>query len=87
MDSNPSQDELTPIENAILAGRKIEAIKLYREMTQASLADAKSAVDDTEARLRAESPEHFAKLAGKSGCTVTIGGCIGIVVSAWMLLS
>jgi ribosomal protein L7/L12 len=86
MENPPPVDELTPIENAILAGRKIDAIKLYRDQTSAGLAEAKAAVDDMEARLRIEAPERFVKGAGKSGCTVTVGVFVIATVSAWIIL-
>lgn len=79
-------DELTPIENAILAGRKLEAIKLYRETTFTGLVEAKAAVEDMEARLRIEAPERFAKVPGKSGCTVTVGLFGTVCVTAWLLI-
>ena len=85
MENGLPKDELTPIENAILAGRKIEAIKLYRQMTMTGLADAKSAVDEMEARLRLESPERFAKGAGRSGCTVSIGLFAFACLTGWLL--
>jgi hypothetical protein len=40
------------IEAAIVAGRKIEAIKLYRKMYGTDLKGAKDSVDAIEARLR-----------------------------------
>src|SRR5579871_931222 len=39
---------LGPVYDAIRTGKKINAIKLYRELTGASLADAKSAVESME---------------------------------------
>jgi hypothetical protein len=39
---------LGPVYAAIRTGKKINAIKLYRELTGASLADAKSAVESME---------------------------------------
>jgi hypothetical protein len=53
------EDNLAAIKTALFAGRKIEAIKLYREFTEAGLADAKNAVEKMEAELRAASPERF----------------------------
>ena len=55
------------IENSIFAGRKIEAIKLYRTSTSADLAEAKKAVEDMEVDLRSRCPENFR--ANKVGCT------------------
>ncbi|MST94514.1 MAG: hypothetical protein EXS33_04480 [Pedosphaera sp.] len=62
------------IEAVILAGNKIEAIKLYRSVIPgAGLADAKTAVEAMESQLRAAQPEKFTAPAKK-------GGCVGILV-------
>lgn len=76
---------MTPIENAILAGRKLEAIKRYRELTFTGLAEAKAAVDDMEARLRIEAPERFSKAPGKGGCSVTIGLFALACLTGWLM--
>jgi len=52
----------------IFGGRKIEAIKLYREATGCQLIEAKQAVEKVEKDLRQREPGRFAKRAGKSGC-------------------
>ncbi len=39
------------IQEALRHGNKIEAIKIYRELTNVGLAEAKKAVDEIEARL------------------------------------
>jgi ribosomal protein L7/L12 len=44
------------VESLIRNGRKIEAIKLYREQTGLGLKDAKDAVDALEAQLRSGAP-------------------------------
>jgi ribosomal protein L7/L12 len=49
MAESPLQDLLDSIRGHIAAGRKIEAIKLYREATGAGLAEAKEAVELIEA--------------------------------------
>ncbi len=49
MPDAPSDDELERIRAAVAGGRKIEAIKLYRESTGAGLAEAKRAVESLEA--------------------------------------
>jgi ribosomal protein L7/L12 len=49
MAESPLQDLLDGIRAHIAAGRKIEAIKLYREATGAGLAEAKRAVELIEA--------------------------------------
>ncbi|MEY9941201.1 hypothetical protein [Streptacidiphilus sp. MAP5-3] len=43
---------LVDVEDAVRAGKKIQAIKFYRERTGANLRDAKAAVDDIAAELR-----------------------------------
>lgn len=55
----PEQTET--IRQALLAGSKIEAIKLYRAATNIGLAEAKAAVEKLESQWRAASPEQFAK--------------------------
>jgi hypothetical protein len=45
------------IREALARGRKVEAVRLYRECTAAGLAEAKAAVDRLEAELRAAGPD------------------------------
>src|SRR5258707_15323200 len=54
-----SEGDLKEIRDAIFAGRKIEAIKLYREFTRQGLKEAKDAVEEMERKLRVESPGRF----------------------------
>ena len=51
----------------IFAGRKIEAIKIYREQMNVGLKDAKEAVEALSQELRLEFPEQF-NASEKSGC-------------------
>lgn len=62
----------------IYAGRKIEAIKLYRDATAASLKEAKDFVDELEAKLYTDSPEKFARKPG--GCAAVLA--LAIVATA-----
>ena len=55
------------IEEHLFAGRKIQAIKLFREYAGVDLKAAKDTLDEHEAELRKQSPEKF-KFAAKSGC-------------------
>ena len=67
------ENALAAIKDALYQGRKIDAIKLYREQTDEGLAEAKTAVEELEAELRKSSPNLFsAKPAGK--------GCLGMLV-------
>lgn len=63
-----SDSQHQAIMSALFEGRKIEAIKLYREATGVGLAEAKSFVEGLEARLREENPGKFSVGSGKSGC-------------------
>jgi hypothetical protein len=56
------------IETDLLAGRKISAIKTYREATGSGLKEAKDAVEVLEADLRATSPGRFHSPPAKAGC-------------------
>ena len=69
------------VESAIYAGRKIEAIKLYREVVPGSeLVDAKKWVEDREVELRAQHPERFTASSRKTGC-------IGVLAAVTLVLA
>jgi ribosomal protein L7/L12 len=78
------------IQEALFAGRKIEAIKLFRELTGAELKEAKDFVDGLEARLRKEEPERFAKTTaggGSGGALIAIVlGAAALALVWWLLL-
>jgi ribosomal protein L7/L12 len=63
------EDKLTAIKAALFEGRKIEAIKLYREAANCGLADAKNAVDKLESDLRTASPEKFSTKTSRQGAS------------------
>jgi hypothetical protein len=85
---NLSQDKLAPIKEAIFSGQKIAAIKLYREATDAGLAEAKDAVEKIEAELRAASPEKFkAAPAGKGCLGVLVMICAVVTAAVWFCVS
>ncbi len=71
---NPPEpsDSLEAVKAALFAGRKIEAIKLFREQSGLGLAEAKEAIDKLENELRARSPDKF---------TAAKSGCLGVVVA------
>lgn len=94
--SNPiSGNDLKEVVNAIVADRKIEAIKLYRQYSGVGLKEAKDSIEELEKKLRAKSPEKFPSeqiAEGKpqntksSGTTPTSGvqvskGCFGMVAA------
>ncbi len=61
------EEMLALIKDSLFRGRKIDAIKFYRDCTGAGLADAKAAVERLEAELRAVSPEKFATVTSSRG--------------------
>ena len=63
----PTQEQWMQIQAALFAGRKIQAIKAYREATGVGLKEAKDAMEAYEVRLRQEHPDRFTA-APKSGC-------------------
>jgi hypothetical protein len=81
------EDQLAGIRGAIFGGRKIEAIKLYREATDAELIDAKKAVEAFEKELRATSPDQFLSTSSRKGCmgVIVLVGIGIIVVLFWFL--
>lgn len=70
----PENVALSPLAGLLFAGRKIDAIKVYREQVKpgAGLKESKEAVEKLEAGLRAQHPEKFTASAQKSGCTTVL---------------
>ncbi len=82
---NLNDEDRQAIENAIFAGRRIEAIKLHRNVTGSELVDAKRAVEDMEVDLRRSSPEKFVAGAGKKGCTgVLVCAALVVIGAIWV---
>ena len=59
MGASIPEESMAPIKEALFQGRKIEAIRLYREYTGTGLGEAKPAVERLEAELRAAEPDKF----------------------------
>ena len=72
------------INEAIFAGRKIEAIKLYREATGQGLKESKDFIDEVTARLREEHPDKVP--ASTSGCAAVLMLVVALACGAgfWM---
>ena len=64
---DPSTEQWQEIQTHRFAGRKIQAIKVYRLATGCDLKEAKDAMEAYDAKLRAEAPDRFTARA-KSGC-------------------
>ena len=76
MSEDFSPEQRKQMLNALLKGRKIEAIKLYREVTGGSLKDSKEYIEKITADLKAKHPEQFKNAqvgCGTAAALVVIG--------------
>lgn len=80
MSDSISDEDVERIRAAIFAGRKIEAIKLYRECTGKGLKEAKDFVEALEAELRRLAPDQFTAPPAGKGCAVIVVGIIVFIV-------
>ncbi len=85
MTGEPTQEHIEAIGSALAAGRKIEAIKIYREASGKGLKEAKEFIDALIPKLTEQNPEKYAKLSAQgTGCASVIllwaGLATGIVV-------
>ena len=62
-------EALRRVSDSIIAGRKIEAIKTYRELVGCGLKEAKEGVEAIERSLAVDHPELLEK---KSGCAAIL---------------
>jgi hypothetical protein len=69
------------IRDAVLAGKKIQAIKLYRLSTGASLSGARAAVNEIERELRASG-----RVMAKPSLSITLGGAFSLAAILSFLL-
>lgn len=67
---NLSDDQVRQITDCLLAGQKIQAIKIYREATGEGLKESKDFIESLTASLREKHPDKFP--AAKAGCTSAI---------------
>ena len=74
-----SDEQWQAIEDHLYAGRKITAIKLFRERAGVGLKEAKDVLDEHEAKLREQFPERFT--AKPAGCSVSVGVLLVLVVA------
>lgn len=74
-------DLMDQILDAIQQGRKIEAVKLYREQSGASLKDSKEFIERLTEELRLESP-HAAATSSGCGAVILLAIVIGLGVAA-----
>ena len=80
MSSPLSDDDVARIQAAVFAGRKIDAIKLYRGCSGTGLKEAKDFIETLESELRRTDPEKFSGPPAK-GCA------IGVVAVGFLLIA
>lgn len=73
------------INEALFAGRKIEAIKIYREATGQGLLEAKEFIDKLADRLREKYPDRMPANSAGCGMAVLMLGAIGGIL--WRMVS
>lgn len=78
MSQHLDPEQIEQISDLLATGRKIEAIKLYREATGRGLREAKEFVEELVPRLKAQDPDRFANLSSGYGCTSVFVLCIGM---------
>jgi len=68
MDEPISSEEIDAVCGELYAGRKIAAIKRYREASGKGLKEAREFIEQLEARLREEAPEKFSSPSSGTRC-------------------
>jgi hypothetical protein len=79
MSNEPSEQQWMDIQQELFAGRKIQAIKLYRQAAGVDLKNAKDAMDAYERKLREQAPDRFTAPPAKAGCVSVILLFVGIL--------
>ena len=72
-----SQEHVDRIADALATGKKIQAIKIYREATGQGLKEAKDFIDALIPKLIEQDPDKYSSLAKSQG-----GGCAAVLVVA-----
>jgi ribosomal protein L7/L12 len=84
-----TQEQVAQIESTLAAGRKIEAIKIYRKATGKGLKEAKDFVEVLIAKLIEQDPQRYAILskARGAGCASVVSARAGLAVAItkWIL--
>lgn len=70
--------------DALYTGNKIDAIRLWRQISGKGLKESKDFIDELERDLRAESPEKFTAAPRKLGCAGVLALlAIAVAVIIW----
>jgi hypothetical protein len=76
-------DPLQQLVDALANNQKIQAIKIYRDVTKCGLKEAKDAVEQFQARLAEKYPEQF-KQSGIGCATLLILCMLGWATILWI---
>jgi ribosomal protein L7/L12 len=82
-----SKDDIDQIEAALFAGKRIQAIRLYRGATREGLKEAKDFIDALEAELRRTEPEQFTAPPAKGCGTAVLALLTAVAVLTWIALA
>jgi hypothetical protein len=81
-----SEAALQSLTEALLQGRKIEAIKQYRKLTGLDLKTSVEQVEEIETLLRLKYPDKFAARPKTSGCSGQAALLLGgLIFACWAL--
>jgi hypothetical protein len=79
-----SETAMNSLTEALLQGRKIEAIKIYRSCTGLGLKEAKEAIEELERSLRIKFPDKFSAPPKSAGCFGSAAVlCLGFCLVAY----
>jgi Ribosomal protein L7/L12 C-terminal domain len=73
------------ISEALYNGRKIEAIRVYREATSRGLKESKDFIEALEAQLRQETPEKFKVAPGGVSCATVVAVMMLTAAVVWLV--
>jgi ribosomal protein L7/L12 len=82
-----SKEAMDRISQALLSGRKLEAIKHYRELTGQGLKESKDAIDTIEGSLKKDNPGAFTEKPKSSGPVFAVVLALIVAGIAFSLLS
>lgn len=88
MSQELTDEQIGQVSDALAAGRKVEAIKLYREFTGLGLLEAKEFIDELIPKLKEQDSEKYAGLPDKSaGCASVVLVGLGLAATAcWLMV-
>ena len=81
------EEKIAALRELLFSGRKIEAIRLYRQLTRGGLKDSKERVEELESLLRKQSPEKFSAAPQGKGCLgVVLLVCVAVALLGYWIV-